>query len=322
MSRHAAVLLALAALTLPGCSLLTPDEAVDAAEQQWAALTPDVRDALGVHDQEESATGNVAEIWVISADLDLDVGGPHGEPVGDSARAGAERTARCLAVARALAGGDLRAYGWLPVGRELVAAGPDTCVRGLGGGWWADGPAPSGPEGSQNRSGSLELARPADGGQAELVGVTVDLDALAVQASSDAPAWTSPVGTFDPHVFDERLRALSTPLPSDLVVSDNQHRQLVVTVPTGTAVSVTATCTSTGPTSGHVAVETATSSTDLSPGTLDPDQVGPMAANCPGTATAPLVPDDQVLTLDGPVDVFLVQVGGVAGTTSYEIGVR
>jgi hypothetical protein len=299
-----------------GCSILTPDAAVEAAEQQWDALTPAVQDALGLHDQDEFPTGNVAEVWVVRAELDLDV------PAGDTTDPAAVRTASCLAVARALADTDLRAYGWLPVGPELVAAGPDTCVRGLGGGWWTEGARPTGPTGEYGRHGSLELGRATDGGQADLVGVTLDLVDLTLEASSDASPWSSPVVELDAQLFDQRLGALATPLPTDLVISDNIGRQLVVAVPAGSTVTATASCPTAGPTSGRVAIETTTATIRVAPGALGPGQSGAAAVDCPGTATAPLAPADRVQTLTGPADVVVVRAAGVAGTTSYDVQLR
>jgi hypothetical protein len=101
--------------------VLTPDEAVDAAQTQWDALPDDVREALGVGDGDGGPWGDVAENWSIEASVDLS-----GEA--EPGVLGSLVTSRCHAVVDALVDTDVVAYGTFPLASGLVAADHATCT--------------------------------------------------------------------------------------------------------------------------------------------------------------------------------------------------
>ena len=212
-----------------GCAAFVPDERVDAARAQWDSLPDDARSGLGVGESRESLTGSgVPTDLSLEADLDLPA------PAADDTLGG-PLIAACLGVVAALQGTDLQAFGELPLTDGPVAATDETCARGLGLGRWAPVPVPE----PAIRAQTLELGR-GDGTSAELLGLTVDLAARTLTANSDSPPREVPLSSVGVADFDRALAAASTPLPWSVAAPETSS--LLVVVPAGTPVDVTATC--------------------------------------------------------------------------------
>ncbi|KQS63621.1 hypothetical protein [Modestobacter sp. Leaf380] len=222
---------------LPGCGLLTPQEAVDAAEAQWESVPAAARDALRLGERQSQAEGSVADRWAIWADSALAPGEGDGEVLGSGV------VAACTAVADALAGTGVQAFGVLPLTPGLVAADGDTCARGLTLGSWRTTSRDEDVRDAQGRplaTGELQLGRAGDDDRVQLLGVALDLTSGLLETSSDTPPWTAPVTEVDAVDVDAALLDAALELPSDL--TGTVEDVVVVVVPAGTTLRATVGC--------------------------------------------------------------------------------
>ena len=298
----------LVAGSVTGCSLLVPDEAVDAARVQWASLPEDARSALGIGEGREGASGDgtPTDLYV-QADLHL-------PPVTSDGTLGARLVADCRGVVSALEGTGIQAFGELPLTDGVVPATAGLCTRGLALGRWAAGPVAT-PPGRVIAVHSLELGR-VDGNTAELLGLTIDLDHRTLTTSSDAPPWSTPLGSTTPADFDRALAEAAVPTP--WVAPTAPDGTVVFVVPAGTAVEVTATCGA-ADTVDALSVEPepyleyltsiSADGADFPADEIDEGHVNCQVDGVPGTATATAAPVLRYTPEGGaPVDVVVVRV--------------
>ena len=298
---RSAVLLALVAVGAVGCG--TPRSEVDAAQRGWDAVPDDVRVALGLGEPEGHAYGSVGEHWQIEA--------PLGIPVREDPRVlGGGIAASCHAVVDALAGGDVQAFGVMPLVPGVVRATHDTCDRGLAlGSWSTELGSPDSP-GRWTELGDLVLGRERDG-RAEMLGPGLRLTEGIVSVTSDMASWTTDVVAVDAAAWDDALVAASTPLP--LVATVEQ--QVVLRIPAGTPVTGTASCTpgdrDTQATVASPIFATGTISSIAANAVFPDEEPGPARVACgEGPVSGPVLPTLSYTTAAGEaVDVAVVALG-------------